>query len=200
MTIATRLGYALQRMFDVSRDRSGSPPRSGVVAGARFIIEVVGGPKYAAAAGALRIEGVALLASFVLAGWGFGLLSLHRHRAILLANLAALAVSAVLTLILARAHGARGAALASVCGETTLAAFYLVGLIRGNRQMRPRMDVAAKVVLAAVPAVVVALVPHLPAVLQPLAALAVFVVLIVALRAVPSELYELIPPRFRRDR
>ncbi len=96
-----RLGYALQRMFDVSL-MIGVAAAIGVVAGARFIIEVVGGPKYAAAAGALQIEGVALLASFVLAGWGFGLLSLHRHRAILVANLAALAVSAVLTLILAR--------------------------------------------------------------------------------------------------
>ena len=194
-----RLGYALQRMFDVSLI-IGVAAMIGVIAGARFIIEVVAGSEYAGAAGALRIEGVALLASFVLAGWGFGLLSLHRHRAILLANLAALAVSAVLTLILAQTHGARGAALASVCGETTLAVLYLVGLLRSHPEMRPRLNVAVKVALAAAPALVVALVPSLPAVLQPLAALAVFVVLIVALRAVPDELYELIPPVVRRNR
>ncbi len=165
---------------------------------ARFIIEVVAGPKFAAAAGALQIEGVALLASFVLAGWGFGLLSLHRHRTLLLANLGALVVSAVLTLILAQAHGARGAALASACGESTLAVFYLIGLIRSNPQLRPKLDVAAKIALAAAPAAVVGLAPRLPALLQPVAALAVFAVLIVALRAVPQEIYELIPTSFRR--
>ncbi|MGP8242277.1 MAG: oligosaccharide flippase family protein [Solirubrobacteraceae bacterium] len=192
-----RLVYALQRLFDVSL-LIGVAAAIGVVAGARFIIEVVAGPKFAAAAGALQIEGVALLASFVLAGWGFGLLSLHRHRTLLLANLGALVVSAVLTLILAQAHGARGAALASACGESTLAVFYLIGLIRSNPQLRPKLDVAAKIALAAAPAAVVGLAPRLPALLQPVAALAVFAVLIVALRAVPQEIYELIPTSFRR--
>jgi O-antigen/teichoic acid export membrane protein len=192
-----RLVYALQRLFDVSLI-IGVAAAIGVVAGARFIIEVVAGPKFAAAAGALQIEGVALLASFVLAGWGFGLLSLHRHGVILRANLGALVVSVILTLILARAHGARGAALASVCGESTLAVLYLIGLIRGNPQLRPKLDVAAKVALAAAPAAVVGLVPRLPALLQPVAALAVFAALIVALNAVPQEIYELIPPSFRR--
>jgi O-antigen/teichoic acid export membrane protein len=193
-----RLGNALQRMFDVSL-LIGVAAAIGVVGGARFIIEVVGGQEYAAAAGALQIEGVALLASFVLAGWGFGLLSLHRHRTILLANVLALVVSAVLTLILARTHGARGAALASVCGETTLAVFYLVGLIRADRALRPKLGAAARVALAAAPPVALSLLLRLPALLEPLAALALFVVLIVVLRAVPDELYELIPPARRRS-
>jgi O-antigen/teichoic acid export membrane protein len=194
-----RLGHALQRTFDVSLI-VGVAATIGVIAGARFIIEVVAGGEYAAAAGALRIEGLALLASFVLAGWGFGLLSLHRHRAILVGNLAALVVSAVLTLILAQSNGARGAALASVCGETTLAVLYLVGLVRGDPELRPRLNVAVKVVLAAAPAVAVGLLVNLPAVVQPLAALALFAVMIVALGAVPDELYELFPPALRRKR
>jgi O-antigen/teichoic acid export membrane protein len=193
-----RLGYALQRMFDVSL-MIGVAAAISVVAGARFILEVVAGPKFTGAVGALQIEGVALLASFVLAGWGFGLLSLHRHGAILLANLGALLISAVLTLILARSHGASGAALASVCGETTLALLYLIGLIRADPTLRLELNVAAKVLLAAIPAVVVALVPHLPALLQPLAALAVFAILILALKAIPAEIYELIPPALRRS-
>jgi O-antigen/teichoic acid export membrane protein len=193
-----RLGYALQRMFDVSLI-IGVAAAIGIIAGARFIIAVVAGAKYAPAAGALRIEGVALLASFMLAGWGFGLLSLHRHRAILFANLGALLVSAVLTLVLASSHGARGAALASVCGETTLAALYVVALIHGNPELRPKLGVAVKVGLAAAPALVLGLVPHLPAVLQPLVALTVFAVLIVVLKAVPAEVVELIPPALRRS-
>ena len=193
----TRLSYALQRTFDVSLI-VGCMAGISVVAGARFIIAVVAGPKFAASAGVLRIEGPVLLASFVLAGWGFGLLALHRHRAMLLANVAALTVSIVLTVILARSHGARGAALASVCGECTLATLCLVGLVKGSPEFRPRLGVAARVVLAAAPAVVVALLPGIAAALQPLAALAVFGVLLVLLRAVPDEVYELLPPRWRR--
>ncbi len=192
-----RLGYALQQTFDASLI-IGAAAAIAVVAGARFIIAVVAGPQFAAAAGALRIEGAVLLASFVLAGWGFGLLALHRHRAMLLANLCALGVSVVLTLILAQAHGARGAALASVCGETTLAVLYLAGLIYGSPELRPKLNVAAKVAVAGAPAIAVALVPGLSALLQPLAALAVFAGLIMALKAIPKEIYELIPPGLRR--
>jgi O-antigen/teichoic acid export membrane protein len=194
-----RLGYALQRTFEVSL-LVGMAAAIAVIAGARFMIAVVAGPEYAGAAAALRIEGGVLLASFVLAGWGFGLLALHRHRVMLLANLAALAVSAILTVILARADGARGAALASVCGETTLALLYLVGLIRGSPELRPELRAAAKIVLAAIPALAVALVPGMSQLLQPIAALAVFAVLILLMRAVPSEVYELIPPGLRRSR
>lgn len=193
----TRLSYALQRTFDVSLI-VGFFAAIAVVAGARFIIAVVAGPQFAAAAGALRIEGPVLLASFVLAGWGYGLLALHRHRAMLLANIAALTVTTVLTLILARSHGARGAALASVCGECTLAILYLVGLIRASPELRPRLGVAARVTLAAAPAVLVGLLPGMAAVVQPLVALAVFAVLLLVLRAIPKEIYELIPPRWRR--
>lgn len=192
-----RLGYALQRTFETSMI-VGVAATIAVVTGARFIIAVVAGHKYAEAVGVLQIEGGVLLASFVLAGWGFGLLALHRHRAMLVANLAALLMSVVLTVILARTHGARGAAVASVCGETTLAVLYLIGLIRGSPELRPKLGVAGKVVLAAAPSVAVGLLPSLPALIQPIAALALFAVLIILLRAIPEELYALIPSRLRR--
>jgi O-antigen/teichoic acid export membrane protein len=192
----TRLGYALQRTFEVSTIL-GVAALLGSVVGARFIIEVVGGPKYAGAAAALRIEGVALLASFVLAGWGFGLLSLHRHRALLTANICALIVSVVLTVVLAKTHGARGAALASACGEATLAILYLIGLVRADPKLRPRLTLAFRTLLAAVPAAVVGLVPSLPSVLAPLVSLSVFGCLVVLFRAIPGEVYELLPARMR---
>ncbi|HXP37113.1 MAG TPA: hypothetical protein VN817_05050, partial [Solirubrobacteraceae bacterium] len=92
---------------------------------------------------------------------------------------------------------ARGAALASVCGESVLALIYLATLVRSDRQFRPELGVAAKVALAAAPATVVALVPDLSRILQPLAALAVFAFVIVATRAIPDELKELLPERLR---
>jgi O-antigen/teichoic acid export membrane protein len=191
-----RLGYALQRTFEVTLI-VGVAAALGVLAGARLMIAVVAGPKFAQAVGVLQIEGLALIASFILAGWGFGLLSLHRHREMLYANLVALAVSAGLTALLAPSHGARGAALASVCGESVLALIYLATLVRSDRQFRPELGVAAKVALAAAPAAVVALVPDLSQILQPLAALAVFAFVIVAMRAIPDELKELLPERLR---
>jgi O-antigen/teichoic acid export membrane protein len=194
-----RLSYALQRTFEASL-LVGMAAAIAVIAGARLMIAVVAGPEYAEAADALRIEGGVLLASFLLAGWGFGLLALHRHRVMLLANLAALAVSAILTVILARADGASGAAVASACGETTLALIYLFGLVRDSPELRPELGTAAKIVLAAIPALVVALLPGVPQLLQPIAALALFAALILLLRAVPSEVYELIPPGLRRSR
>lgn len=192
-----RLRYGLQRTFDVSVI-VGAAAALGIVTGARFIIAVVAGPHYAAAAGALRIEGIALLASFVLAGWGVGLVGLHRHRELLLANLAALAVSAVLTILLARAHGARGAALASACGETTLAILYFVGLVHSDRQLRPQLGTAARVLVAVAPPIAIWLAFDLPAVLQPLICLVVFGAGILALKAIPQELWEMVPSRLRR--
>jgi len=192
-----RLGYALQRTFEATLIL-GVAAALGVIAGARVIIAVVAGPKFTQAVGVLQIEGLALVASFVLANWGFGLLALHRHRAMLLANLIALAVSASLTVVFVNAHGASGAAVASVCGESALAIAYLVALVRCDPALRPELAVPAKVLLAAVPAAVVAFVPSLPGVVQPLASLGVFTLLIVALGAVPDELHELLPPGLRR--
>jgi O-antigen/teichoic acid export membrane protein len=191
-----RLGYALQRTFEVTLI-AGVAAALGVVAGARLIIAVVAGPKFTGAVGVLQIEGFALIGSFVLATWGFGLLSLQRHREMLIANLLALAVSAGLTLLLAETDGARGAAIASVCGESVLALVYVAALVRSDPAYRPELGVAAKVLLAAVPAAVVALVPDLSQLVQPLAALAVFGAVIVLSGAIPDELYELLPPRLR---
>jgi O-antigen/teichoic acid export membrane protein len=194
----SRLSYALQRTFDVSAI-VGFAAAIGVITGAKFIIAAVAGPKFAGATVALRIEGIALLASFVLAGWGFGLLAMHRHRELLIANLAAFVISASLTVTLASADGARGAAAASVCGECTLAVFCLLGLIRGNPELRPKLDVAAKAAFAGIPAMAVGFIPGIPPVLAPIAALTVFAILIAASKATPDEIFDLIPGRSPRD-
>lgn len=194
-----RLGYAVARTVEVSAI-VGAAALIGAVTGAPFIVKVVAGPQFGGAVTPLRIEGLALLASFLMAGWGFALLSLHRHRELLVANLVALTVSVVLTLTLASAHGATGAALASACGEVVLAALYLAGLVRSNPELRTPLEVPAKVVLAALPALALAFATGLPTVLPPLIALTVFAVLLLLLRAIPQELYEALPARLRRRR
>jgi O-antigen/teichoic acid export membrane protein len=192
-----RLGYALQRTFEVTLI-VGVAAALGVIAGAHLIIAVVASSKFAGSVGVLQIEGAALVASFVLAGWGFGLLAMKRHREMLIGNLLALTVSATLTALLVQTDGARGAAIASVCGESTLAVFYIGALIRTHSGFRPELGVAFKVLVAAVPATFLALVPGLSEIVQPLAALGAFAALVLVLRAVPDELYDLLPARLRR--
>ena len=187
-----RFAYATQRIFDVSLIL-GIAAAIGMLAGAQFVIAVVAGPKYAGAAASLRILGVAMSASFLVAGWGFALLSLKRYTGLLVVNAAALLVSCVLTLLLASEHGARGAAVATLCGELTLASGCLLVLVYGNPELRPRLQIVPKVALAAVPAVVLVLALGLPSLVRAVIGLVVYGLLIGLTRAIPDEITTLIP-------
>ncbi len=191
-----RLGYAMQRIFEASLVL-GTAAALGAVAGARFMIAVVAGPKYVGSVAVLQIQGVALVATFALAGWSFALLSLRRYRQLLFANLAAFLVSCSLTVVLASGHGALGAAIASVCGEGVLAIGCLLALLHSDRELRPRLAVLPKLALATLPALAVALWPALGALVRPLLALAVYTLIVLATRAVPEEVIALLPRRMR---
>jgi O-antigen/teichoic acid export membrane protein len=184
-----RLAYALQRIFEVSLIL-GVAMGLGVLGGAQFVLAVIAGPKFAGATPVLHILGVAMIASFVLSGWSFALLSMRRYAGLLLVNAAAFLVSVSLTLALAAAHGAQGAAVAVLCGELTLAGGYLFVLVRGRPELRPRLAVLGKVAIAAAPAAAIALALGLPSLVRTLLALS---------RALPRELTELLP-RPRRAR
>ncbi len=192
-----RLAYALQRIFDVSLIL-GIAAALGTVAGAKFMIDAIAGPKYSGAAGVLEIQGLALIASFVVAGWSFALLSLKRYTGVLLTNLASFLVSCSLTVVLATSHGATGAAVATVAGEVTLALGSLLALLHGHPEFRPRARILVKVAAATAPAVVLALLSGVPSLVRTLLALAVYSTLILITRAVPAELVELLPARLRR--
>jgi O-antigen/teichoic acid export membrane protein len=191
-----RLGYALQRIFDVSLIL-GLAAALCTLAGAPFMIEVVAGPKYAASAGVLEIQGLALVGSFLLAGFSYALLSLKLYRGLLLANLAAFVVSCSLTIVLAGADGAEGAAIATLCGESVLALGSLLALAHGHRELRPKLLVLPKALLACAPAVALALLHSVPSVLRLVLALAVYALLIVLTRAIPAEVLALLPARMR---
>jgi O-antigen/teichoic acid export membrane protein len=186
-----RLAYALQRIFEVSLI-VGVATALGFVVGAPFIIAVID-PKYAGAVPVLRIQGIAMLDSFLIAGWGYALLSIKRYMALLGVNAIALLVSCVLTLILASAHGATGAAVATLCGESTLAAGCLLVLVRGNPELRPRLAILPKVIVATIPAIGLALALDLPSLPLTVLVLAVFAAVVLLMRAVPLEVMELIP-------
>jgi O-antigen/teichoic acid export membrane protein len=188
-----RLRYAVQSMLEVVAIL-GVAAALGAVTGAAPIIALIAGPHFAGAAAPLRIDGAALLASFILPALGMALISLHRHRALAFANLIALAVTAALTLILATSHGATGAAVATVCGEWILCIAYLVALTRGAASLPLHGAFVLRIVAAAIPAFAVMLL-QLPAVVQLVAAFVVYAALVALFKAVPGELYALLPFR-----
>lgn len=187
-----RLAYANQRIFEVSLIL-GVATALGLLAGAPFVIEVIAGSKFAGASDVLRILGAALSASFLVAGWGFALLSVEHYRWLLGVNAAAFAVSCGLTLWLGDEHGATGAALAMLCGELTLAVGYLIGLSRDHPELGPKLDVLPKVLFAGAPALALAVWLDVSSVALTAIVLAVYAVLIVLTRAIPQEVLELIP-------
>jgi O-antigen/teichoic acid export membrane protein len=192
-----RLAYALTRIFESSLIL-GVAAALAMIGAAQFAIHVVAGPNYAQAAGVLQIQGPALIATFVLAGWSFGLLALERYRQMLLANAAALAVSVSLTMVLAASHGAKGAALATVCGESVLSLGTLLVLRRAAPGFRPKAATLAKVALAAIPGIWLALDSSLPSLARGLLAVGAYGLVVVLTKAVPDEVFDMLPARLRR--
>ena len=114
---ARRLGAArLRGRADVPRDGRARRRRSRSCSslGAPFVIEVIAGPDFAPAAGVMRIQAVTLFVVFLVVTFNYALLSLREHRTMLIIMGAALAMNAVGAGVLGAAHGARGAALATM--------------------------------------------------------------------------------------
>jgi O-antigen/teichoic acid export membrane protein len=187
-----RMAYGLQRMFEILL-LGGMGGALVISAGSGFIISVIAGPKYVGSVPVLELQAFALVGSFLAAGWSFALLSLRLHRQLLLANAAALAVSVVFTLILAHSDGARGAAIATICGEATLAIGAGLGLAWRHPAYRPDPGILIKAVSAAAVAGVVALVPSMPSIVRALVAAGVYGFLLWLMRVLPHELRELLP-------
>jgi O-antigen/teichoic acid export membrane protein len=192
---AGRLEFALDRLFIVAMI-AGVGIGVILVTGAGPIIDLIAGRRYAGAVAPLRIEGAAVLGTCLTPVWSTGLLALHKHGAMLRANLAGLTVVTALTLSLAPAMGATGAAIATVAGEWTVALALMLALVRGGpRPRRPTLLVAARVALAGGVAMA-ALLITVPSVVQLIVAGAIYLGLILGMRALPRELLELIPRRF----
>lgn len=187
-----RLAYATQRLFEGTAILGGAALLLCVL-GAKPIIAVVAGPKYADAVPVLQIQGVALALTFVIATWGFTLLAVHRHRAMIIANVIAMTVSATTVLILASAHGAKGAAVATVLGELTLAIGYVVALSRIHGAMRPQVGRVVRAIPPLALGLAAGLLVPVPAVIATALGLVVYGVALLPFRAVPDEVLEHVP-------
>jgi O-antigen/teichoic acid export membrane protein len=189
---AVRLQYASQRTFDMMVF-AGAGTALMVALSAPFIIDVLAGAKFGPSVGTLRIQAIALAFTFASVTCGFLLLAMRRHKAILVGNFVPLAFGVALTLVLAPAHGARGAAAATVAAELGLAVVMLA-LVRGSSPGRIPLAlraVAATGVAAGIATGVgIALLSALHPVVAALGAGVVYVGVLAALRQIPRELAE----------
>ncbi len=189
-----RLAYAVGRVFDALWIL-GLAVALALVVGAPFVIAVIGGGAFRPADTVLRIQGLALLASFVGSVWAYTLLSLHRHRQILVVSLLALALTVALTAVLASADGARGAAIGTTIGE--YAFVLMLGIAVYATGLRPAISwgaVPRSLIGAALGAATLAI-PGLPDFVRIALALGIYGAALLALRAVPREILEQLPWR-----
>lgn len=181
-----RLAYGLQRVVEVSLI-VGCWLALCLSLAAGLVIAIVAGPDFDPAADVLRIQSIALVASFVAAAWSYALLSLRRHTELLLMNLASLVTILVLTTVLANSNGAEGAAVATTAAEVMLA---LVGaaIVMWSARLRVELWPLAKVLVAAGLAAAAGGLPDVPDAAAAAIASVVFLAALLALRAFPDEL------------
>ena len=87
-----RLGYALQKIFEVAVVL-GVFLGLGLAVAAPLAIEVVAGKAFDASVPVLRLQAAGLVTSFLMVTWTYALLSLKLYRPLLIANAAAAVVA-----------------------------------------------------------------------------------------------------------
>jgi O-antigen/teichoic acid export membrane protein len=195
---AERLRYTLGRTYEVSLIL-GAWVALAIGLGAPFAVDVVGGrDEFEPSIEVLSVLGAAMLGTFLIACWGYGLLTLRRHVELLAANLSAFVLGTGLAIVLISSHGALGAAIATTATELWLAAVYLLLLLRARPDLRPRFTLIPAVALAAGIAVAVPLLLGLPSVPATLLGTVLFFGVLAALRQIPPELFEAL--RLQRSR
>jgi O-antigen/teichoic acid export membrane protein len=181
-----RLRFGLQRMTEVALG-GGVVFVLAIYALAPVLIPVLGGGQYRDAAPVLQIQVFALIAVFVGQTWQLGLLSVRRQAALAWANGGALLVVVLAGAVLIPTAGARGAAVAAVIGEASLAVFVYLALRRASTNLAPTMGLVPRVVVASLPAFAVLVLP-VPWEVRLIGSVAVFAIVAFAIRAVPKEL------------
>jgi O-antigen/teichoic acid export membrane protein len=191
---ADRLRYALQRLFEGGL-LLGCLIAICVVVGAPFGIQLIGGAQFHSSITVLRILGIGIPATYLVAIWSFGLLSLHRHRALMVCNAIALASAFVLSGLLIPAYGARGAGAVTGGLELVLSSAYWVALARSRRELAPSVRLLPRIAIAVAAALAVGLTLPVPSAVATVLAAALYLIVLFALGAVPSELWAAIRRR-----
>ena len=190
-----RLDYALGRLTEAML-LVGVGIALVLLIGAEVAIDIVAGPDFGPSVEVLQLLAPAIIGTFLLATWGYALLSIREHRAILISNALALTVAGGASAVLIPAHGANGAAISLTLAELTLAIAYGVSLTRARSKPPAAARILPRVALAAGVAAGVALLLPLTPVPATFLAVILYGALLLALGAVPWE----IAAAFRRAR
>jgi len=193
---AERFDYASRRLVETMM-LAGCALALALFLGATFAIRVIAGSGYEQSVEVLRILAVALLGTFVIASRGYALLSLDRLRAMLVCNAIALVVVLACGVPLISTYGAKGAAIAMVAAELTLAVCYERALSHQRPELRLSPGFTLRAAAAALLAGVVAGVLGLPSVLAAMLGVALYLAALLALGIVPAEIREAL---FKRGR
>jgi O-antigen/teichoic acid export membrane protein len=183
---AARFDYASRRLAETMM-LAGCACALALFLGARFAVDVVAGSGFGHSVEVLRILAVALLGTFVTGGRGYALLSLDRLRAMLFANGLALIVVLACGVPLISAYGARGAAIAMVAAELTLALGYEWSLSRLRPVVRYGVGFVVKAAAATMVAGAATTLLGLPSVAAAALGLTLYIALLLALGIVPVE-------------
>ena len=182
-----RLSYGIQRVFEACALLGGL---LGLVLflGAPLIIDVIAGPDFEPSVDVLRIQAVTVFAMFASTSWSYALLSLHEHRAILVITSLTLLLNAGLVAVLGSSDGATGAAIGTFVADLT--ALVLLGGVLAQRHpdLRPNLRVFVSILVAGGAAASLGLL-GLPQIPLLVAASIVYCGVLLALRAVPDEVF-----------
>ena len=194
-----RLGYSLGKVYEVSVI-VGAWMAVSIAVGAPLAIAIIGGAKFQPAVPVLAIQGVGLGVMFVSAVWANGLLSLGSYRQILLINVGALALNALLVALLVELDGARGAAIGTAVAETVAALVLAAAVIAGRPQLRPSMRVLPRVGLATALGLAPLAMTGIPVIARLAISTTLFATTLLVSGALPPELRALIPDSLSRFR
>jgi O-antigen/teichoic acid export membrane protein len=186
-----RLAYATRRILETAVI-VGAWFVLGIELGAPFLVKVLAGHAPHSVP-VLRIQGVALLATFVAVACSFPLLSLHRHRELLVANALALALCVGLTIELVPLLAANGAAIGATAAEYVLALVTMFLMLRARRELRPPADVLVTIAIAAASGIALQLVPDLHPVLRVAGASILYFGALALIGHIPRELIDALP-------
>jgi O-antigen/teichoic acid export membrane protein len=181
-----RFAYATERITELALI-AGAALALIVVLSAPFVVQVLAGGSGTPAVPVLQIQGLALVGTFLASAAAYPLLALRRHKALLIANGTALATNVALTLVLVPLDRARGAAIAAVIAETSLALAQLA-LLHGSGRARIRVASVPPVAIAALAGAAPLLVTGLNPVLRTLFGVAIYCGVIALLGRFPPEL------------
>ena len=106
-----------------------------------------------------------------------------------MSNAIAAVVAVVGTLVLVPLMDAEGAALATVAAEAVLGVAYAIGLSRARPDLRPALDFVPRLALALAAGLVTAVLVPLSSLPAALLAGAVYLVMLLALRVIPPEVF-----------